>query len=86
MQDTPSFCNDLFVAALTYSGSPLMIEVVPKLGSDENLITLASALAPFSNQFFVVIVAISGVPKRAPAFVGSIEHLRGRGIRCRFQV
>lgn len=64
----------LDILGLTVDDS-IILEVVPKLGSDEDLITLASALAPFSNQFFVVIVAICGVPERAPAFVGSIEHL-----------
>ena len=46
-----------------------------ELGSEEDVLALASLGEPFTNQLFVVLVCVRGVPECAPTCVDSVKEL-----------
>ena len=52
-----------------------------ELGSEEDVLALASLGEPFTNQLFVVLVCVRGVPERAPTCVDSVEELGKKKVR-----
>jgi hypothetical protein len=48
---------------------------VAELCRYENLIMLPSALTPFTDQLFVVVVVVSSVPESTPVCESGIQNL-----------
>ena len=52
-----------------------------KLGSQEDVVPLASSLEPFANQIFAIKVDVRGVPECLAHFVRLVENLEAVLIR-----